>query len=234
MRQSTAELHAQLGQAAATDDHHTRLNAGLNEGATDDDGVHRRTAERFDVDAVGVGQAGHLGHRLRQAAAAALIAVANGLFTAAQQVVHSLWCIARQLQQVPEGQRAAGFGRQVFQQDVGGLRGVALVTRRDVADQVAGAVVQSKIASQAGTLGYVGGRLTSVQPRQVDSAEERVAAQACGGVGSDLGVQVDQVELVGQPQQAEELPFGHDFPELAVALRLEQMVGRPPWPRSIE
>src|SRR5204863_8100065 len=87
LREVTEHLHAELRQRSAADDDDVPIDAALHERAGEHEGVDRRAAECLHVVAGGLRAAGHLGHRLRDAAAATLGTVADGLLAAAEYVL---------------------------------------------------------------------------------------------------------------------------------------------------
>ena len=74
-------------------------------------------AEVLDVGPDGLEQPALLGHRLGHVAAAPLVAVADGLLAAAEDVVDRQGVDVGLVEQVEQGQGGGGLGRQVVEQD---------------------------------------------------------------------------------------------------------------------
>ena len=109
------------------DDDHARVDTGGDQRPGDDERVHRPAAEGLHVAPGGVHAAGLLGDRLGEVAAAALVAVADGLLPAADHVGDVLRGEPGRPEQVLQGEGAARLAREVLQEHGGGEALVQLV-----------------------------------------------------------------------------------------------------------
>ena len=220
-----AVLHAQFGQCAAADHEDVREHAGGDQAAGNRQGVHRAAAEALDIDAGGRLAAAHLGHRLGQIAAAALVAVAHRLFAAVEHVGDVQRVDGFLRQQRAGGQDGGRLAGQVFEQHVGGERGVHLVRGVEAADTSAVAQEQR----QGGHVGdkpgaQFGLRYARAQLLQVGRRAQRVGGQRGADGFDEARLQIDQIESVGDFQPTVELLLRHD---LAVRREALAAVGVP-------
>src|SRR5579862_4454017 len=93
-------FHADFGLAATAHDDYVAMYAGFDECGGVDDGMQRRSAERADIVARRIFAPAHLADRLRHAAAAAIVAVANRGLRAFENEIDILGRDACPLQEV--------------------------------------------------------------------------------------------------------------------------------------
>jgi hypothetical protein len=132
-------------------------------------------------------------------------------------------------------ERARGLRRQVLQKNLGRLATVTDVAWADVADQLSAAIVQSQIAGPTGLFGDYVYALAVCQLLEISVSKQWMTAEAFGSISSGALVEVDQLEIVGQAEQAPERFFGHDLTEWTHRFRPTiGAIGAPPRPRNVE
>src|SRR5712691_8765239 len=94
--------------------------------------------------------------------------------------------------------------------------------------------MQGEVARPTGMCGNRLRRLCLSQLAEISTSKEGMTAEARQRVRGGALIEMDELEIVGQAEQAPELFFGHDRAERAHRLRLTAGIRTPPWPRDIE
>ena len=225
MGEMPLELHAELGQRTAGDHRHPAEDAGGDQARRHHQGRDRSGAEVLHVGARRPGQPGRLGHRLGHVAAAALVAVADGLLAAAEHELDRRRVDAVAVEEVDQRQRGRRLAAQVLEDDGGGEGVVVVVAVRTAAD------VRPRPSPAGGPMARAPGSAAtaSASPRcwsipvEVDPLGQRMAGQARPRRRrAAAGASVTRSKAIDGGQQPEKLGFGHDL-----AGGAEAEVGRP-------
>ncbi len=165
MLERALELHPELRQRTAGDDHDALVRARLDERAGADQRVHRCRAEGLHVGPARLGEPARLGDRLRERASAALVAIPDGLLPAADRVLDLVLLDACGVEKESKGMHTACLTTQVLQEDARLQRLVVRMRRGERADDFA-AVVEGKLAGRLVRLRTEPDELELVELRQ--------------------------------------------------------------------
>ncbi len=132
-------FHAQFGQRAAPNHRDLVVHPRADQTAGQHERMHRTTTKALDINPGGELAMAHLGHGFGQVAAAPLIAVTNGFFTAIEDIGNGVRVNLLLREQGAHGHDRSGFTAQIFQQNIGSQRRVDVVGRVHQPDAAPGA-----------------------------------------------------------------------------------------------
>ena len=203
------ELHAQLRQRASAHDGDVAEHAGGDQRPGDHERRHRGGAEVLHVGAGCLAEPGRLGNGLGHVAAAALVAVADGVLRAGDDVVDAVGVDPVVLDEVQECEGSGRLAGEVLEQHGGGECVVGVVCPPEARGQP----VPVDVQRQRAVLGRHGLGIAAgcAEPVEVQLLGKGVPGKGGTGEVGDLMVEGDEAELVEAGQEAEELLLGHDL-----------------------
>ena len=196
----------------------TRLeDARRHEAGRHHQGGDGRGAEVLHVGSRRLPETGRLGHRLGHVAAAALVAVADRLLAAAEDVLDRVGVDSPGVEEMHQGQAGGRLGGQVLQHHGGGEGFVVVVGRAHRRRRC-----RARPEGHGQGAGFrrhgVGVAAGAFDPVEVEPLGQGMTGQGGQrGIGG-VGAEGQEVEVVHRRQQAEELGLGHDLARRAEAV----------------